>query len=344
MREVFSGLLGNTATKKRIGTAIENGHLPHALLIDGGKGSGKRTLALEISAALNCRERKNANEPLPCHKCPSCRKILGGGHVDIHIIGKRDGKATIGVDEVKELRSDMFLSSTEADFKVYIIEDAEAMTIEAQNSLLIVLEEPPRNVVIMLLASGTDRILTTIKSRAQYIAMSRFSPDEISAYLRAKDADAERIAKSDPNGFALAMRAADGRIGLALELILPKERESLYEERETALSVLRALRRGAPFTELYSAVMALPQKRQELSLALEKIMAALADLIALNYDANAPLLFFISRPDAEAMLDSIAPSRLFKLYDTVISVHDANSKNANINALLASLSSGLREA
>ena len=128
MREVFSGLYGNRATKKRIATVIENQRIPHAFLIDGEDGSGKFTLALEIAAAINCENVSDSSASLPCRSCGSCRRIFSGNHVDIHILELSDSKATIGVNEIKEFRSDMFLSSTEARHRVYIIRDAEKMT------------------------------------------------------------------------------------------------------------------------------------------------------------------------------------------------------------------------
>ena len=158
MRIYFPRLIGNGETKERLGRAIESGTLPHAFLIGGPSGSGKSTLAIEIAAALNC-------------------------FPDVKVLAKKKDKATLGVEAVKDFREDMFLSSTESENKIYIIDDAESMTPEAQNSLLKVLEEPPKSVNIILLAKECDRILTTIKSRTQYIPMSRFDEGELAEQL-----------------------------------------------------------------------------------------------------------------------------------------------------------------
>ena len=344
MRDIFPRIYGNGATKARIGTAIQTGTLPHAFLIDGESGSGKMTLALEIAAALNCEYKDSVVHSLPCYDCNNCRRILGGGHVDVHVIGLTDGRATIGVNEVKEMRSDMFLSSTESDYKIYIVRDAERMTPEAQNALLIVLEEPPRNVIIMLLASGTDKILTTIKSRAQYIAMSRFRAEEIGEYLIKSDENAARVAKTDNAGFTLAVASACGSIGRAKELLTPGRREAIAEEREETVGIVRLFDRNAPYGELYRAVMELPKKRPELSDSLERLITATRDLIAIRYDESAPLSFFYDRSEARALAMATDTARLFKIYDIINSAHEDNYKNANITALLSLLAAGIKTA
>ena len=133
MSKYFSALFGNEATKARIGRAITDGTLPHAFLVSGPEGSGKATLATEIAAALNC-ERRGGGE-LPCHMCNSCRRIKDGSFIDVKWLEKPKDKMTIGVGEVRTFREDMFLSATESDYKVYIIDDADRMTPNAQNAL-----------------------------------------------------------------------------------------------------------------------------------------------------------------------------------------------------------------
>lgn len=142
VKNYFPRLIGNEETKNRIGKAIESGRLPHAFLIGGPSGSGKSTLAIEIAAAMNC---KGEGDSLPCARCESCRRIYEGIYPDVKILSKAKDRATLGVEAIKDFREDMFLSSTESEHKIYIIDDAECMTPEAQNALLKVLEEPPRD-------------------------------------------------------------------------------------------------------------------------------------------------------------------------------------------------------
>lgn len=344
MREVFPRLFGNEPTKRRIGDAILSGRLPHALLIDGGEGSGKLTLAKSIAAAINCERRDDAGASLPCHECRTCKRIFEDAYTDMHILSTTDGRATIGVDPVKDMRRDMFLTATEARQKIYIIREAEKLTPAAQNALLIVLEEPPKDVLIMLLASGTDKILTTIKSRAQYIALSRFTKDEISRYLLSSNSEARSIYESDREGFLRALSASDGRIGLAKALISPERREALAEQRAETLALIESLGRSRSFRDVYRAVNELPNKRAELAESLERVILALGDLIRSRYDSTVEPIFFESREAAEAAAADIGQDRLFKIYDVISYAYDANSKNANTAALTAELASRLKRA
>lgn len=343
MRDIFPKLFGNQPIKNRLGPAILDSRLPHALLIDGGEGSGKLTLAKSIAAALNCEHRGDERYSLPCHECSTCRRIFGDGYVDMHIIETEGGRATIGIESVKDMKRDMYLTATEARTKVYIIREAEKLTPAAQNALLISLEEPPSDVLIMLLASGTDKILTTIKSRAQYVSMARFSPDEISSYLLTNK-DAAEIMRQDPDGFDTAMVAADGRIGLARELISPEQRGALAEEQAETRAIIASLGRGKSFSDIHAAISALPTKRTELSLSLERLILAIGDLIRLRYDTSARPTFFKNADDAESVGGGINTRKLFKIYDTVSSAYDSNLKNANTSALLAALAATLKGA
>ena len=140
MRKRFTEIFGNDNTKLRLSDAVLHRSIPHALLITGPKGSGKHTLARELAAAVLCDNKEDSDYPLPCGECRTCRRIHSGNFPDVATLGRESGKATIGVEELRTFREDMFLSSTEADAKIYIIEDADLMTPAAQNALLKVLE------------------------------------------------------------------------------------------------------------------------------------------------------------------------------------------------------------
>ncbi len=344
MRTCFPSIYGNDFHKNRIANAILEERLPHALLIDGPAGSGKMTLATEIAAALNCEFRDDQTRPFPCGRCNCCRRIREGSFTDVKVLKRADGKATVGVNEIKTFRSDMYLSSTESKYKVYIIDDAEKMTVEAQNALLIVLEEPPKNVVIMLLASGTDSILTTIKSRAQYVTTSRFSAEEMKKYLEQESPDARSLAFRDPEAFNALIVSSDGRIGEAMKLLNPKAREENEQKRGEILAVINALGKKTPYTRLYAAITALPQKRAEFASSLEVLITALGDMItAKKTDSYSPVFFTSSEAAKEASCD-MTLSRLMKIYDIVVHTYGECEKNANVTLAAANMASAIKTA
>lgn len=342
VRVYFPRLLGNEETKMRIGRAIEIGTLPHAFLIGGPSGSGKSTLAIEIAAAMNCQEKKSAHSPLPCGECNCCRRIYDSNFPDVKLLAKKKDKATLGVEAVKDFREDMFLSSTESDHKIYIIDDAEAMTPEAQNALLKVLEEPPSSVHIIMLAKECDRILTTIKSRAQYVAMSRFEDSVLAEKLLADSVDARILKSSDPERFWGLIMSADGRLGIAKNLLNKRHSEINEDERREIINLIRAIGQKPSYAEIHSTLSCFPTKRVELSASFERLISALRDLIVIKYDPSAKTVFFHSAEDATRMCGNVSIKRLLSLYDAVNEAHELCSKNANVANLMTSLASKIR--
>jgi len=342
MRNYFPDLLGNEDTKRRLGSAIESGRAPHAYLIEGAEGSGKLTLALGIAAAFNCEKRENDTSALPCGICNSCKKIFSEGHTDVRIIRRQGDKQTIGVDEVKQLRSEMFLSATEAENKVYIFREAEKLTPEAQNALLIVLEEPPKNVKILLLSSAGDKILTTIKSRTQYVAMSRFGKERLAELLCGLSNEATSMKRSSPEKFASLILGADGRLGRAKELLSPSFASEAEEQRSDASAVLAALGTGASAINVYKAINSLPEKRQELMDIFEQVLCGLRDVIAAKLAPDAEPLFYASSKEAKDMLSAIGAKRAQKAFDLFTKAYSECTKNANVTALLTSLAASVK--
>ena len=344
MRKYFPELFGNESHKERLASAIVEGKLPHAFLIDGPSGSGKMTLAKSIAAALNCEKIGDDSYYLPCGKCNNCRRIKENSFTDVKILERPTDKATIGVNMVKDFRADMYLTATESKYKIYIIKEAEKMTVEAQNALLIILEEPPKNVIIMLLASGTDAILTTVKSRAQYMAMTKFTAEELGSYLESTNYEATKMSLDDPRGYKALIVSADGRIGRALELLDPKRRVENEQKRRESIAIIEAVTSRAPYTALHEAIGALPTKRNELAESLETLIMALRDLLTAKKSDSFTPVFFGERSEAKEFCANITLPRLIAIYEAVTDAHDQCIKNANVSLLLAKLSADIKMA
>ncbi len=340
LKNYFTRLLGNEEIKARLGGAVDSGTLPHAFLIGGPAGSGKRTLAKEIAAALNC---EGTGASLPCGSCSACRRIYDGNFPDIKVLRKPEDRATIGVDHVKTFREDMFLSSTESEYKIYVIEDAHTMTPEAQNALLKVLEEPPSGVYILLLADECDKILTTIKSRSQYIAMMRFTAEELSEIVKRKSSDAAAMARLDADKFRSLIIAADGRVGRAISLFDKRLSEKSAEERADVMAFITSLLPKKNFADMYEALSLFPDKRQELLLSLETVSNAIRDMVtSLSGCTNIEPTFFTSSEECAALAKEIGIKRLLSVFDALLSSSELLSKNAGVQNVLASLASRLK--
>lgn len=344
MRNYFPNLYENRRTAAMLGASIENNTLSHALLIVGPSGSGKSTLAREVAMAVNCEKRHDGQYPLPCGFCNTCRRIREGNFTDIKYLEKPKDRATIGVEAVKDFREDMFLSATESERKIYIIDSAHTMTPEAQNALLKVLEEPPTSVLIMILSSEADRILTTVKSRAQLITMEKISNDKLGEYLLSVSDEARALSVSDRSAFDALILASDNVIGNAIRLTSKGDRDTILSKREITTGFLRALCGRIEYSRLYRAVSDIPSKtRGELTEALEDIIKATRDLIVVRASAGkARLLFFTAPDEAESLSRQIGTKRLLALEEILNNAIRLNSMNANIQSILANISAELR--
>ena len=343
MRKHFTNILGNTDTKSRLFESILSGTLPHAFLITGPDGSGKLTLATEIAAAMNCENGGNDKAPLPCGICNSCRRIREGIFSDVKVL-ERSGKLTLGVEEVREFREDMFLSATESKYKFYFIKDADKMTSAAGNAILKVLEEPPNNVRIILLSTEADKILTTIKSRTQFIQMEIFSYERLREFVLERSDAAKRLYSSDKDKLKGILLASGGVIGNALKLLDEKNISDTEEKRDTVMNFISALPKKASFSRLYSASLSLPQKRDELKAVLEQILIAIRDMIAVKVSIDVQPLFFLSRSDAEEALGSISAKRLTAIFDIITNALSDIDRNVLIPPLLTDIAVRIKEA
>lgn len=335
----FERICKNRESVTRLSRQIREKTMPHAYRIHGPRGSGKRTLATELAAALNC---EGDGRSLPCGRCNTCRRIRSGQFTDLKLLTLSEGKATIGVEQVRELREDMFLSATESEYKIYVFDDADKLTPQAQNALLKVLEEPPERVLILLLCESPDRLLGTIKSRAPAIRMERLSPDELDAYLKENSMEATSLCRRDEARYRELLYSADGVIGQALELLDDKHLKEISRTRECVGRVLAALPRTATYATRYEAISSMPQKRIEFSETAELVIAALADLLVLKYDEDAPLTYFSDRESALICAASMDSRRIVYCKDLFTQAVDMAAKNANMTTLCALLSGRLK--
>ena len=155
----FEQLLGNDRLKQNLTQSLRRRHISHFYLISGPKGSGKRTLARLLAAAILCQEAGK-----PCMSCPVCRKVMEGNHPDFITVDDPE-KKTVTVDLIREARADIYVQPNESDHKIYLFPRAQDMGLPGQNALLKVLEEPPKYGVFLLLTDNPDKLLPTVRSR-----------------------------------------------------------------------------------------------------------------------------------------------------------------------------------
>ncbi len=153
---------------RRLVTALDEGRLPHALLIQGPQGVGKDHLARRLAAALLCHAPGAGG---PCGHCDACHRVARQEHPDLAECHPEEGKRIIRVDAVRELIDFLALSAHGARGKVVIFAPAEALNVNAANSLLKTLEEPPADSTMILVSHLPGRLPATIRSRCQRVAV-----------------------------------------------------------------------------------------------------------------------------------------------------------------------------
>ena len=239
------GICSNGGTWRTIGhekavnalrRSMREGRLSHAYLLSGPPNVGKMTLALDLARAVNCRE-----EEKPCGECDQCRRIADGLHADIRVVavetGEHDGdrsRVLIGIDQVREVQREASLKPYEGRYRVFIFDGAELLSEDAANSLLKILEEPPEQVILVLLATDVGGLLPTVVSRCTQLALR---PLPLSLVAR----EIEARSDADPEKAEEIARLSGGRLGWALQVA---REPSLLERRAERLAVIEATLRG----------------------------------------------------------------------------------------------------
>jgi DNA polymerase-3 subunit delta' len=336
-RVIFPQLIGNSRIKNILGGDIARGTMGHAYILVGPAGSGKHTAALSIASALACEYRKDGKNPLPCGKCLACRKIAEGVSPDVSFIRRAEDRATLGVSIIRELREDLYIAPNENEKKVYIIEEADRMTDEAQNALLLSLESPPPYVVFLLLTQNVDSLLETIRSRAPVLKMQTFGADEIYEVL-VKDPRFAAATKTDRDYFARAVAAADGAIGRAVQILDKKSEEGAeyLSAREDALRTVSLLF----FPDYHDAVdllNSLPKAREDVLSLLRLSLMALRDLAAVKKNASVPLMLYVSAEECRGISDKVSIARISAAYDEVFLALSDIQSNASVRTVFSSL-------
>ncbi len=350
-------IVGNRALLARLDRDIRSGMLSHAYIVDGKTGSGRHTLARHICMSIACQNRPGQtasvapdpdqmgffdfepptpravapNAPLPCYDCLACRKVTEDKCPDIHVIG-REGKATIGTAAIRFLRQDVLMPPNDLDTKIYIIEDAETLTVQAQNALLLTLEEPPPYVLFLLLCNGAEALLETIRSRAPILRTQPIPPTEIHDFLRAR-----RCPLSEEDLAAVILRA-DGCIGQALTLADARAIKPVLKLRELCDAFMTACA-ARKWDSLPALLSRFGNKRDGVQEILALITLAVRDLTLLRQGegATVSLKYYTDRQSAQDLSDRFTTRNLLRLYTALGNAARSLEANGNIRLTLMQL-------
>ena len=376
----LSRLYGNDALKSVLVRAVKENKVSHAYMLEGGYGTGKTTLAFLFSAALCCE----SDDRRPCMQCPSCRKILRAQSPDLCVIGidalpfapgepvpnaaGLTKTKSIGVEAVRLLKSDVYIRPNDLEHKLYIIGHTERMTVQAQNALLKILEEPPEGAIFFLLCENRAALLPTVLSRVQRLTMESFSDDVLHALLISHDSDASSLARADDAALRLYVRLADGSFGRASGYVHAQKKELtadaaydahmgadavlgiLFSDVQTDDSPVLSSGGGAanvrPTTtaimscigERIDAKRDSTDARERLRALTDALCAAIRDLTMCARGVEGQLLFYPTRTQPEVLSERCSAKALSDTYRALIGLRADLSANPNVGMLLMSLS------
>lgn len=174
---MFEKILGNEHIKEQLKKSIKNNQVSHSYLFIGIDGIGKKLLATEFAKAMQC-----LNKDKYCNNCKSCIEFDSNNNPDFLYI-EPDGNS-IKIEQIRDMQKRIQEKPIISEKKVYIIDNADKMTVEAQNSLLKTLEEPPEYATIILIGSNENAFLTTIKSRCMILHFNPIEDEKMLPYLQ----------------------------------------------------------------------------------------------------------------------------------------------------------------
>ena len=214
----LTNFIGNEKVIDRLSKLMESGRFPHALIIEGEEGIGKKTLAKDIACALVCRGNDK-----PCGECSQCKKAIGAIHPDISEYIPAGTANSFHVDTVRNIINDAYVQPNEADYKIYILANAHCMNQNAQNALLKILEEPPKYVVFILTTNSKSALLSTVLSRSVCVSLEGVDIERAANYITSH---CENV---DYNTAKKTVETFNGNIGKAIDSLQDSKTSELVD-------------------------------------------------------------------------------------------------------------------
>lgn len=310
----FDDIKGNEKLKKVLSSAKSSNRVLNSYIIEGESGSGKMLIAKCFAKYIQCNEEKICNE------CNHCISFDSDNNPDVIYIKKSDKKATIGVDEIREnVVNDVAIKPFSSKYKIYIIKDADKMTVAAQNAFLKTLEEPPEYAVFILLAENIGNFLVTIVSRCTIFKTERLSDEIIAEYLVNNNI-------CDKEQAEITSRYCDGSIGTAIDILNDAEFNLL---RDKTFEIFAKVYESSLY-DVYKNISFLDENRKNINKILNIAILFYRDALIYKIEKDYKLII---NKDKISQIKKVAQNiGIKKLTENVASIVNAEKRikgNAN---------------
>lgn len=315
----FHDIIGHDMVKDHLQKAIEYHKVSHAYILSGEEGMGRKTIARAFAMTLLCEK----SDKEPCMQCHSCKQIMSGNHPDV-IWVTHEKPASIGVDDIRvQINDTIMVKPYSSGYKIYMVDEAEKMTVQAQNALLKTIEEPPAYAVIILMTTNQEVFLPTILSRCIQLKLRPLKDYVVSGYL----SEMMEVPESKADIYAAFAR---GNLGKAIHLASSEEFSLLYKEVLTLLKNIKEM----DIPMLLDYIKKLQEDNLDLFECLDFMQLWDRDILMFKVTKDINTLVF---KDEYGVVSGLCQKSSYEGLETILnSIEKAKARlNANVNTELA---------
>ena len=315
----FHDIIGHDRVKDHLQKAIEYHKVSHAYILAGEEGMGRKTLAKAFAMTLLC-ERSDKE---PCMQCHACRQILSGNHPDV-IWVTHEKPASIGVDDIRtQINDTIYIKPYSSSYKIYMVDEADKMTVQAQNALLKTIEEPPSYAVIILMTTNQEVFLPTILSRCIQLNLRPLKNHVVSDYLT----ETMGVPEEKANIYAAFAR---GNLGKAIHLASSEEFSLLFRQVLTLLKNIKEM----DIAMLLDSIKKLQEDNLDLYECLDFMQLWYRDILMFKVTKDINMLVF---KEEYSVVSRLCQKSSYEGLETILNaIEKAKTRlDANVNTDLA---------
>ena len=315
----FNEIIGHERIIENLISTVKLGKISHAYIFDGADGIGKEKTAKIFAEAILCEDFKGEL----CGECKSCHLTFSETHPDLKVVDLtigEDGKqrASIPVEAVRQLKKDVYLKPFFSKKKIYILENAEKMTVEAQNAMLKIFEEPPEYVTMILICNGLSKLLSTIKSRAVIFKFPNLKPKELEKYLNTY--------YNDIDNKSIYTNISDGSISKMMSLI--SDEQSLNFRESVLKSFIKLLKSDSTvsFNDLFDIFIKNKDERADI---ISQLSIFAFDIVYAKTGNISKIVNVDYKNEIEEIAGKLSLSNIYNIEKIISVFSEQVNKNAN---------------